>query len=102
MQNLREQPFTRRSLILPIYFPAFLLSVGGGILIPIFPEYAKSFNPSYSLMGLVLGMQGVGVLITDVPAGILIERTGPQIVNVNRSRCGGVINPRRRICPHCL
>ena len=76
MQNLREQPFTRRSLILPIYFPAFLLSVGGGILIPILPEYAKSFNPSYSLMGLVLGMQGVGVLIADVPAGILIERTG--------------------------
>ena len=27
-------------------------------------------------MGLVLGMQGVGVLIADVPAGILIERTG--------------------------
>ena len=26
-------------------------------------------------MGLVLGMQGVGVLIADVPAGILIERT---------------------------
>ena len=76
MQNLPEQPFTRRSLILPIYFPAFLLSVGGGLLIPIFPEYAKSFNPSYSLMGLVLGMQGVGVLIADVPAGILIERTG--------------------------
>ena len=76
MQNLQEQPFTRRSLILPIYFPAFLLSVGGGILIPILPEYAKSFNPSYSLMGLVLGMQGVGVLIADVPAGILIERTG--------------------------
>ena len=76
MQNLQEQPFTRRSLILPIYFPAFLLSVGSGILIPIFPEYAKSFNPSYSLMGLVLGMQGVGVLIADVPAGILIERTG--------------------------
>ncbi len=76
MQNLREKPFTRRSLILPIYLPAFLLSVGGGLLIPIFPEYAKSFNPSYSLMGLVLGMQGVGVLIADVPAGILIERTG--------------------------
>ena len=76
MQNLQEQPFTRRSLILPIYFPAFLLSVGGGILIPIFPEYAKSFNPSYSLMGLVLGiilfMQGVGVLAEAEAAFLLM------------------------------
>ena len=76
MQNLREQPVYTAIAHPADLFPAFLLSVGGGILIPIFPEYAKTFNPSYSLMGLVLGMQGVGVLIADVPAGILIERTG--------------------------
>ena len=100
MQNLQEQPFTRRSLILPIYFPAFLLSVGGGILIPIFPEYAKSFNPFLQPDGTSSSVCRASVsLIADVPAGILIERTGPQIVNVNRSRCGGILHPRRRDLP---
>ncbi|MCZ6678365.1 MAG: MFS transporter [Candidatus Poribacteria bacterium] len=76
MPNLQEKPFTRRSLILPIYLPAFLLSLGGGILIPTLPLYAESFGLSLSLIGLVLAMQGAGILITDVPAGILLERIG--------------------------
>ena len=76
MQNLPEKPFTRRSLILPIYIPAFFLSVSGGLLIPTFPLYAKSFDLSLSLIGLVIAMQGAGVLIGDVPAGILLERIG--------------------------
>ena len=79
MQNLPEKPFTRRSLVLPIYLPACLLSFGGGILIPTLPLYAKSFDLSLSLIGLVIAAKDIGILITDVPAGILLERIGRKL-----------------------
>jgi MFS family permease len=76
MRQTEEKPFTRQSLILPIYLPAFLLSVAHGLLIPTLPLYAKSFDLSLGLIGLVVAAQQIGVLAADVPAGILLERIG--------------------------
>ncbi len=77
MQNSqKDTTFTRRSLILPVYLPAFLLSFSNGIITPTLPLYAKSFHISLSLVGVVVAMSTFGVLMMDVPAGILIERIG--------------------------
>jgi MFS family permease len=76
MQNLQKTKFTKRALLLPVYLPAFLLSFSNGIITPTLPLYAKSFHTSLSLVGLVVAMSAIGVLIADVPAGILLERIG--------------------------
>ncbi|NJN81620.1 MAG: MFS transporter [Caldilineaceae bacterium] len=68
----------RNPLILPVYVPTFLLAFGRGMLIPILPVYAKSFDISYGLVGLVIASQGIGNLIGDIPAGILQGRLGQR------------------------
>ncbi len=69
---MNNPKFSRVSLILPIYIPAFLLSTGIGIVSPTLSIYVKSFELSYTLTTVVLA---VGVL-GNVPAGILVERFG--------------------------
>ena len=69
---MNNPKFSRVSLILPIYIPAFLLATGGGIVSPTLSIYVKSFELSYTLTTIVLA---VGVL-GNIPAGILVERLG--------------------------
>ena len=69
---MNNPKFSRVSLILPLYIPAFLLSTGIGIVSPTLSIYVKSFELSYTLTTVVLA---VGVL-GNIPAGILVERLG--------------------------
>lgn len=69
---MENSNFSRVSLILPIYIPAFLLATGGGIVSPTLSIYVKSFELSYTLTTVVLAMGVLG----NIPAGILVERLG--------------------------
>jgi MFS family permease len=46
------------------------------LLIPVLPLYAKSFNIPYSLVGLMLSGDGIGMLIGDIPTGTILRRFG--------------------------
>jgi MFS family permease len=61
-------------LVLTFYLPAFVISFGAGVLIPVLPLYAGSFDIGYGLVGLVLAGEGLGMLLGDIPAGILSQR----------------------------
>ena len=67
-----EGKFTRQSLILPVYLPAFLLSFGNGVVAPTLSLYIKSFNLSYTMTTFVIAVSVIG----NIPAGILLERIG--------------------------
>ena len=67
-----------RSLILPLYTPSLLLAICRGLLVPILPLYAQSFEVSFLLIGIVLGSQSLGTMLGDVPAGILYSRLGKR------------------------
>ena len=69
---------TRNPIVLPVYAPTLLLAVGSGMLTPILPLYAVSFGASYGLVGLVLGSRGLGTIIGDMPAGVLLSRLGQR------------------------
>ena len=64
------------SLLLPVYVPTLLLSLGQGVLIPILPLYAKSLGISFALVSVAIGASGIGTLLADLPAGVLLERLG--------------------------
>ncbi len=64
--------FSRTTLILPIYLPAFLLSTGTGIISPTLPIYIKSFELTYTLTTFVIAVGVIG----NIPAGVLVERMG--------------------------
>ena len=69
---MNNPKFSRVSLILPLYIPAFLLSTGAGIVLPTLSIYVKSFELSYTLTTVVLAVGVIG----NIPAGILVERLG--------------------------
>ena len=46
------------NLFLSVYAPALILSVCRGLLLPVLPLFARSFEVSYSLVGVVLAADG--------------------------------------------
>jgi MFS family permease len=71
--TLRQHP-----LILPVYLPTFLMSLAGGILTPTLPLYLRDFGANYSLVGLVLSAQAIGMLAGDLPSGLVLRRLGQR------------------------
>ncbi len=73
----RRSDFSLRSLIWSVYAPAFLLSFGQGVLIPVLPIFARDeLFATDILVGLAVGAKHIGTLSCDVPAGILVSRFG--------------------------
>ena len=67
---------SRHSLLLPVYLPTFLLSLTEGLLLPILPFYALTFDVSYGMAALVIAAAGIGTMVADVPAGLVLGRLG--------------------------
>ncbi|MDA0336474.1 MAG: MFS transporter [bacterium] len=74
------QPFPRRGIdrkvVLSIWVPAACMALGSGLILPVLPLFALSFDASYSMVGLVLAARGLGNLAFDVPAGMAVRRLG--------------------------
>ncbi|MDE2949475.1 MAG: MFS transporter [Chloroflexota bacterium] len=68
------------TLVLPFYLPALMITLGNGLLVPILPLYATSFEIGYGLIGLILAGEGLGTLVADVPTGMLQRRFGNKQV----------------------
>jgi len=68
----------RNPLVLPVYAPTLLVSLGTGMLTPILPLYVADFGASYGWIGLVLASRGLGTIIGDMPAGVLLSRLGQR------------------------
>jgi MFS family permease len=68
----------RNPLVLPVYAPTLLVAFGTGMLTPILPLYVAAFGASYGWIGLVIASRGMGTVIGDMPAGILLSRLGQR------------------------
>ena len=76
---LREkQPFRLNSLIYSVYLPTFLFSIGQGAVIPIIPLFALDLGASVAVAGFVVGMRGLGLILLDLPSGIVVSRFGDK------------------------
>ena len=73
LRRIRRDP-----LILPFYLPSLIAATSQGLLVPVFPVYAKAFGVSYGLIGLILSAEALGMLAGDVPAGVLLRRMGTK------------------------
>jgi MFS family permease len=75
-------PFQIRSLGLSVYLPTFLFAVGQGAVIPTIPQFATNLGASVALAAVVVGLRGVGTMIFDIPAGVLVGRFGERYAMV--------------------
>lgn len=69
-----------RPLLLTLYLPGLMITLGSGLLVPILPLYAAGFEISYGMIGLILAGEAIGMLIADVPTGMLQGRLGNKQV----------------------
>jgi MFS family permease len=71
-------PYDR--LLLPVYGPSLLMAVSQEALTILLPLYMLEIGASPAFAALVVGLRGVGILLFDVPAGMLVARFGDKPV----------------------
>ena len=71
-------PYDR--LLIPIYVPSFLVAISNQAMMLLLPLYALHVLDSPAFAALVVGCRGLGILIFDVPAGMLAGRFGDKAV----------------------
>src|SRR5688572_32622310 len=70
--------FKLSSLIVSVYLPGFIFSIGMGATLPIVPLLARELGASLAVAGLSVALIGVGELLTDVPGGVFVSRFGDK------------------------
>lgn len=65
-----------RRLLVPVYLPWAMPTLGAGMLLPVFPLYLEETGLSLSLVGLVTAAAGIGSALGGVPASSYAERRG--------------------------
>lgn len=63
-------------LILTAYFPAFVIQISTGMLIPVLPLYIQEIGGGLELIGLGVAAVLIGNTIFDIPAGFLSQKYG--------------------------
>jgi MFS family permease len=66
--------------LLSTYLPAFLLALGGGIVLPVIPALAQSFDVGFGVASFVVTSFWIGNLAGTLPSGWLIDRFGRRPV----------------------
>jgi MFS family permease len=79
-------PFSIRSLTLTVYAPTLLMGVGQSAVLAFVVLLARDLGASLGLAGVVFAMRGLGVMVFDVPAGLVLTRFGPR-----RSMLAGIL-----------
>ena len=82
MKPPEPAPFRIRDLGLSVYLPTFLFAVGQGAVIPFTPLLAKDLGASVALASLIVALRGFGMVVFDIPAGILVGSVGERYAMV--------------------
>jgi len=65
-----------------VYLPTFLFAVGQGAVIPFTPLLAMDLGASIAVASLIVALRGLGMMIFDIPAGILVGTVGERYAMV--------------------
>ena len=57
---------------------AFVLMLGNGIVLPVLPLYARSFDVGYGATGLLIASYGIARIGFDLVAGAIVDRIGER------------------------
>ncbi len=68
-----------RSLLMSVYLPTLLFAIGQGAVIPVIALRAvDDLLTTAAFAAFVVGLRGIGTMVFDVPAGVLIGRFGER------------------------
>jgi MFS family permease len=91
--RLSRLPAPYDRLVVPVYVPSLLMAVSQDALLVLLPLYVLELGLGPAFAALAVGLRGLGVLLFDVPAGILVARFGekPVLVLGLVSVCAGLV-----------
>ena len=69
-----------RRLLLPIYAPTLLCAISLQALLLLVPLYVLDTGGTAAFAALLIGLRGIGMLLSDLPVGILLSRLGDKPV----------------------
>jgi MFS family permease len=84
-------PFRIGSLTWSVYLPTFLFSIGQGAVLPVIPLFALELGASVAMAGVVVGMRGLGLMLFDLPSGVVVSRFGDKGAMVAGTALVGVV-----------
>jgi MFS family permease len=61
-----------------VYVPNLLFSIGQGAAIPVIALVALDLGASPALAGFIVALRGIGTLVFDIPAGLMVARIGER------------------------
>src|SRR5215212_4679406 len=67
-----------RRLIVPVYGPTMLISIGQGAVLPIVALSALSLGATVGVAALLVALIGIGQLLGDLPAGAIAAGGGGE------------------------
>jgi MFS family permease len=79
LRPLRE---VMRDMVGSVYVPSFFAAMAQQAIMIILPLYALQFDDGAALAALMLGGRGVGIMLADLPAGMLVSRLGDKWVMI--------------------
>jgi MFS family permease len=65
---------------MPVYVPTFLNSTSQMALLILLPLYALDAGYGPAFAATIVGLRGVGILVFDIPAGVLVARFGEKAI----------------------
>ena len=79
MQTIENaKQFKIRYLTNSDYLPTIFISIGQGSVLSFVPLFAKDLGGSIAIAGLVFAMRGLGIVVFDIPAGLIIDKIGQR------------------------
>lgn len=75
---LDDSPVRLRTLVLPVFAPMVLYGVGTGAAAPMYALRALDLGASAGAAGLIVALSGLGMVLTDLPAGRIVARIGER------------------------
>ncbi|CAM5222342.1 MFS family permease OS=Castellaniella defragrans OX=75697 GN=HNR28_000031 PE=4 SV=1 [Castellaniella defragrans] len=79
---MTDTAFHFRKIAVAAFGPSLLFNVGQGAVLPIIALSARDAGASVALSGLIVGLVGIGSLISNIPASLLIARYGERLAMV--------------------
>jgi MFS family permease len=69
-----------KRLIMPVYAPMILVSLGISAPVAAFPQYLAGLGATVAVVGVVISLRGVGNMVSDLPGGLILGRVRLRIV----------------------
>src|SRR5688572_21668838 len=73
-----EPPFRWRSIVVVVFLPTIVFSMGQFALIPVIPALAGNLGADLGGAALIASMLVVGQLLGDIPSGAIVARIGER------------------------